>query len=134
MSRILFVLALAFAMGLALPLAASANSARSFTFTVSTEVMRVEPPTGHKSYESILCWQNGATPVYLGGKDVSPRNGYPICTDTPQRGLSQKADAGPICQSDSIQLDVSNLYAVVAGLPGAPGSPSSQSLLCIIAQ
>jgi hypothetical protein len=114
-----------------LPVAAWADdtSALSFSHGVTTEVSRVEPPTEDKSYDSIRCWQASATPVYLGGKDVSPRNGYAICSSTPDR-----SPAAAFCQSDFISLDVSNLYAVASPPHGAPKSPSLQSLSCIIVQ
>ena len=105
------------------------RSALSFSHSVTTEAARVEPPTEDKSYVSIRCWQASATPVYLGGKDVSPSNGYAICSSTPDR-----SPAAAFCQSDFISLDVSNLYAVASPPRGAPKSPSLQSLSCIIVQ
>ena len=113
---------------------AETRSARSFAHSVTTTAARVEPPDGDKSYVSIHCWQASATPVYLGGKDVTPTNGYAICTNNPNREAAQRAGAGWTCQSDSIRLDVSNLYAVVSPPEGAPGSPALQSLSCIIVQ
>jgi hypothetical protein len=114
-----------------LPIAASAGdkSALSFRHSVTTEAARVEPHTKDKSYVSIRCWQASATPVYLGGKDVSPNNGYAICSSTPDRSPN-----AAFCQSDVISLDVSNLYAVASAPHGAPRSPSLHSLSCIIVQ
>ena len=133
MSRFLIVLTVAVALSTAAW--AQARSARSFAHSVTSTAARVEPPTGDKSYVSIRCWQAGSTPVYLGGKDVSPKNGYAICTNTPAgERRSPRSDAGAPCQTDSISLDVSDLYAVVSPLPGALDSPSMQSLSCIIAQ
>jgi hypothetical protein len=113
---------------------AETRSARSFAHTVTTEAARVEPPDGDKSYVSIRCWQAGASPVYLGGKDVTPTNGYAICTNNPHRGADHRAGAGWTCAKDSIRLDVTDLYAVVSPPQGAPGSPAIQSLSCIIVQ
>ena len=102
---------------------ADARSARSFAHSVAHEAARVEPPTGDKSYVSIRCWQASATPVYLGGKDVTPKNGYAICTNTPCSGADNRMAGGSACQADFIDLDVSNLYAVVSRPPGTPRLP-----------
>jgi hypothetical protein len=107
---------------------AETRAARSFAHTVTTTAARVKPPTGDKSYVSIRCWQASASPVYLGGKDVTPINGYAICADIPGR------EAARTCQTDFIRLDVSDLYAVVSIPLGATGSPAMQSLSCIIVQ
>ena len=114
-----------------LPMAAWAETttARSFAHSVTEEASRIEPPSGDKSYVSIRCWQATATPVYVGGKDVTPTNGYAICTDT----VDRDADL-PTCQSEVIALDVSNLYAVTSRPHRAPNSPALQSLSCIIVQ
>ena len=114
-----------------LPMAAWADggSARSFSHSVTTKVTRVEPPTGDKSYVSIRCWQATTSPVYLGGKDVSPSNGYAICTSTLERSSSTA-----MCQSEFISLEVSNLYAVASPPHRAPKSPTLESLSCIIVQ
>jgi hypothetical protein len=107
--------------------------ARSFAFSVGTTAARVEPASGDKSYERIRCWQAGDTPVYFGGKDVTPREGYPICGSTP--GAAPAAGrAAPACESHVIELETDHLYAVVAPNPGAPGSPASQSIACIAVQ
>ena len=121
---------------LSLPMAARADSptARSFSHSVTTTPSRVEPPDGDKSYVSIRCWQVGPTPVYVGGKDVSPRNGYAICANTPSLNTDPRADTGATCQADFISLDVSDLYAVVSAPSRAPESPAMQSLSCIVAQ
>ena len=86
----------------------------------------MEPPSGTKTYKSIRCWQSGATPVYLGGKDVTPSEGYPICTNVPGREGGEHAEGGAKCESDAITLRVSDLYAVV--------SSGQQFLLCIAAE
>ena len=132
MSRLFIVLTVV----ASLPMAAWAEtrSARSFNHSVTTTAARVEPPTGDKSYISIRCWQASASPVYLGGKDVTPKNGYAICTNNPHREADLRGDAGWSCQTDFISLDVSDLYAVVSRPPGAPESPAMQSLSCIIVQ
>ncbi len=120
-----------------LPMAAWAETttARSFAHSVTQEASRIEPPSGDKSYVSIRCWQATATPVYVGGKDVTPTNGYAICTNTLDRDTGSPASRhGPACQSEIIDMDVSNLYAVVSHPPRAPKSPALQSLSCIIVQ
>lgn len=112
---------------------AEEDAARSFSHTVGTTAARVEPATGDKGYERIRCWQPGDTPVYFGGKDVTTREGYPICTSVggaaPVSG--RKAAA---CESSVIELETDGLYAVIAPNPGAPESPASQSILCIAVQ
>jgi hypothetical protein len=120
----------------ALPLAAWADStpsARSFQYTVTREASRLQPADGDKSYVSIRCWQSGSTPVYVGGKDVSPLNGYPICSNTAARQPDMRETIST-CESDVIELDVSNLYAVVSRPQGTPESPAQQHLVCIVAQ
>lgn len=109
---------------------AEEDAARSFAFSVGTTAARVEAPTDPKGYERIRCWQPADTPVYFGGADVSPRNGYPICASqaagTPAAGRQAAA-----CASDVIDLEADSVHAVIAPNPGAPGSPASQSILCI---
>ena len=119
-------LVLAIAIAIALPLGAAADdAARSFAHTVTTTAARVEPPTGKKSYEWIRCWQAGVTPVYLGGSDVTPRNGYPICshTATAPDAMGHQARA---CETDALALEAGSLFAVV--------SEGSQSIVCIVVQ
>lgn len=118
-----------------LPLAAWAEgrSARSFSHTVGTSAARVEPPTGDKSYVSIRCWQSGYSAVYVGGKDVSPKNGFAICSSTFGTERGRKSTEGSACASASIELDVSDLYAVVAR-PQGPEAPGMQVLSCIAVQ
>jgi hypothetical protein len=99
-------------------------TARSFAHTATTTASRVEPPSGSKSYDFIRCWQASASPVYLGGKDVSPTNGYPICSNVPGLERRQSAEAGPTCEDDTIELRVSDLYAVAW--------KGTQSLVCIV--
>lgn len=132
MSRFLIVLTVV----ASLPMAAWAEtrSARSFAHSVTPTAARVEPPTGDKTYVSIRCWQTSASPVYLGGKDVTPRNGYAICTNNPHRGAEHRAEAGWKCQTDFISLDVSDLYAVASHPRGASEASVLQSLSCIIVQ
>jgi hypothetical protein len=113
---------------------AQARTARSFAHTVGTTATRVEPPDGEKSYRTIRCWQPGTTPVYLGGKDVTPRTGYPICTNLPGGAASAAAGAGPSCETDAITLHVSDLYAVVSQSPAAPTPGGAQSLSCLVVQ
>lgn len=112
---------------------AEGDAARSFAHTVGTTAARVEPATGEKGYERIRCWQAGDTPVYFGGKDVTTREGYPICSSVggsaPVSG--RKAAA---CESSVIEFETDALYAVIAPNPGAPDSPASQSILCIAVQ
>lgn len=100
--------------------------ARSFSHTVSAEASRVEPPSGDKSYDSIRCWHSGASAVYVGGKDVSPRNGFPICTLTPVAAGTAMAEGGAKCASDTIKLRTSDLYAVATS--------GQQFLICIATQ
>jgi hypothetical protein len=113
---------------------AESRSVRSFAHSVTTTAARVEPPTGDKHYVSIRCWQASASPVYLGGKDVTPANGYAICTNRPGQERGPAAAAGAACQADWISLDVPDLYAVVSPPPESPASPGLQSLSCIIVQ
>ena len=131
MSRFSIVLTVA----MSLPMAAWANGStvRSFSHTVTHEAARVEPPTGDKSYRSIRCWQASASPVYVGGKDVTPRNGYAICTNTPDRDSLRRPDSAAACQTDVISLEVSDLYAVVSR-PQGPEAPGQQMLSCIVVQ
>lgn len=132
MTRFLVVL-----MALAsLPVAAGAETraVRSFAHSVTNTAARVEPPNGNKSYVSIRCWNPATTPVYVGGKDVTTRNGFAICTEVPSRGAPHDADAGWTCSSDVISLDVDDLYAVTGPPVAAPKSPALQSLSCLIVQ
>ncbi len=110
---------------IALPAGAFADgAARSFTHTVGTTASKVAPPDGSTSYDSIRCWQPGATPVYLGGADVTASNGYPICLTTPGTPSGPKADVGPKCASDTFKMKVSELHAVT--------SSGQQFLTCIV--
>jgi len=97
--------------------------ARSFLHTVSSTASRVEPATGSKGYDFIRCWQSGASPVYLGGRHVNTREGYPICTNVAGLEAGDRADAGAKCESDAISLHTSDLFAVT--------SSGQQFLLCI---
>lgn len=109
---------------------AEEDAARSFAFSVGTTAARVAPPTPPAVYERIRCWQPADTPVYFGGADVTPRNGYPICASlagaTPTAGRQAAA-----CASDVIELETDSVHAVIAPNPGAPEAPASQSILCI---
>jgi hypothetical protein len=55
--------------------------AHSFVVATSTSVARVETDIAgaSKDYREIRCWNNSATPVYLG--DLKNQE-YPVCTDT----------------------------------------------------
>lgn len=88
--------------------------ARSFSHTVSTTAARVEPATGDKTYGAIRCWNAGASPVYVGGKDVNRREGYPICSNVAGREGGEHAEGGAKCPSGEIKLRTSDLYAVVS--------------------
>ena len=122
------------AAGLSPAVLAEGRSVRSFAHSVTTTASRVEPATGDKSYVSIRCWQASASPVYVGGKDVTPSNGFAICTNRPGQERGPAAAAGAACSSDVIELNVSDLYAVASPPPGSPASPGLQSLSCIVVQ
>lgn len=112
---------------------AQEDVARSFSFSVGTTAARIEPATGNKSYDWIRCWQAADTPVYVGGPDVNPRDGYPICTSVPGTAPAS-GRTGPSCASDSIEIEADALYAVIASNPGATEAPALQSLACIAVQ
>lgn len=80
----------------------------SFTFAVGTTAERVqESETVKTKYSEVRCWNNSATPLYVGSSEDLV---YPLCTDTaacPEAALSiaasnvfVKSDSGtlnPIC-------------------------------------
>ena len=127
--------AIALAVATLLPLASFAEGvARSFSHTVTPTAARVEPPSGDKTYSSIRCWQAAATPVYFGGKDVGPRDGFAICTNRPGQESGSHSIAGAPCSSDVIKMKTTDLWAVIAPQDQAVGSPAMQVLSCIVVQ
>lgn len=59
--------------------------------------------TDLKSVSSLVIWNNSATPVYIGGSDVTSTLGMPICTDSAACPSSSVAFDGtaPFCLSSS---------------------------------
>lgn len=60
------------------------GSVRVFQFTCTTSAQVIKPSSNPKGAKSLRLWNNSATPVYLGGADVTNglTNGWPICTNT----------------------------------------------------
>lgn len=59
--------------------------------------------TDLQNYSHLTVWNNSATPVYIGGSDITSTLGLPICTDTaacPAASISMDA-AGAYCLSSS---------------------------------
>jgi hypothetical protein len=107
----LFVAALP-AHGLSDPLA----SIRSFRFTCGTAALVIKPSAGVASAKAMRFLNLSATPVYLGGSDVTTdtTKGYPICTDTAAcDGAAFPVDSNPVvyCRAgSSVNLVVMSGY------------------------
>lgn len=81
------VLGLVFAVGLyfdradALP--EPLGTIQSFAQTATTTATRVAPTTWVRTpMKSCKIGNPSATPIYLGGSDLTSANGFPVCTDT----------------------------------------------------
>lgn len=82
---------------LMIPVAAAALSnplgrIQSFAFTASTTAAKVSPSAWVAGMKSCMIANVSATPVYVGGSDVTTSNGFPICTDT---AVCSRADINP---------------------------------------
>lgn len=60
----------------------SLSQARSYAQTISTTAAAVASTVDGFGWKSCIIGNFSATPVYLGGADVTTANGFPICTDT----------------------------------------------------
>lgn len=82
----------------------------SFNPDATTTAARVqESPSLKTFYSELRCWNNSATPVYLGGASAQT---YPICTDT------------AACPESVLTLPVTNVWAL--------SSSGTVGLKCII--
>lgn len=67
----------------ALALSGPLGLVQSFAQTATTTAARVAPTAWLRTpMKSCLIGNASATPIYLGGSDVTSANGFPICTDT----------------------------------------------------
>jgi len=91
--------------------AAPLGRIRTFNVTCTTSATPIKPPDGLTSISAWSVWQNSATPVYIGGSDVTngTTKGWPICTDTavcPASTISFDANAVGFCRAGSSQTVV----------------------------
>lgn len=89
----------------ALALADSLSILRAYQVSCATTATAIAPSDGIKSQHAWSVWNNSATPVYVGGSDVTTTTkGWPICTDTascPSSTLSVDAVTSGFCRVGS---------------------------------
>ena len=97
-------------MGAKYNLERSGNQVKSFVVTCGTAATAIEASTD-EGYTSVQCTQLGSTEIYLGGSNVTPTNGYPVCSNSANCGVNTQV------------LSSNNAYCIVAS--------GTQTLKCL---
>ena len=79
---LLFLLAVGIVPLAAVALSSPLGLVQSFAQTATTTATRVAPTAWVRQMKSCKIGNPSATPIYLGGSDLTAANGFPVCNDT----------------------------------------------------